>query len=142
MFTEPAKVLRTLSSSYAAGALILGSALVPISSSAQGTGLSHLDCWFDEAEKAVKCPPIAALQTGRASRVDNAFNAVGGPAPTLNPAAPNPEAQASRAPPARAARRIALASSDPKTPSCTKYKTYDPATKTYRGYDRVVRKCR
>ncbi len=87
MFTEPAKVLRTLSSSYAAGALILGSALVPISSSAQGTGLSHLDCWFDEAERAVKCPPITALQTGRASRVDNAFNAVGGPAPALNPAA-------------------------------------------------------
>jgi len=137
MFTEPAKVLRTLSRSYAAGALIFGCALAPISLSAQETELSHLDCWFDETEKAVKCPPVGALQTGRASRVDNAFTAVGGPARDVNPVA-----QESRPPPPPKSRPIAVASNDPKTPSCTKDKTYDPATRTYRGYDRVIRKCR
>jgi hypothetical protein len=133
----PAKVLRTLAGSSAAGALSFVSVFTPLSVPAQEAERNHLDCWFDEMAGDMKCPPMSALQTGRASRVDQAFDVVDTPV-----AAVDPDVQGKSAPPARKQRPVSLASSDPKTPGCTRYKTYNPATRTYRSYEGVIRKCR
>ena len=103
---------------------------------AQETGFNHLDCWFDQASNAVKCPTVGALQEGRGSRTEipehtgSATSAV----PVPKPAPPRNAAPESRA--------VEVAGQGPETPSCRRYRTYDAATHTYRGYDGVVRKCR
>jgi hypothetical protein len=122
--------------------LIAVSVFGSIPASAQNAGFNHLDCWFDEAAKAVQCTPISELQTGRASRIDRAFEAVDTPASSVQ--APSSRAQASK-PRVRSEpkpRPVRVAREYPKNPSCTRYKTYDAATKSYRGYDGVVKKCR
>lgn len=126
-------------------AAIVFSLFVPIALSAQPSPqveLNHLDCWYDEGAKAMQCPPVDDLQTGRASRVDRAFEATEPPARNPVPVpVPAPAARQS-APAPKPPRSVTAEAEGPRTPSCPKYKTYDAATNTYRGYDGVVRKCR
>ena len=128
---------------------------------AQQMAPNHLDCWFDEALNAVQCPSDS-LQEGRGARidpdrVDRAFDVLDPPEPAIAPpgAQPLPEPRPAQAEGTRTertrtdrARTERARTARPRTarssrnPGCRNYRTYNPATQTYRGYDGVVRQCR
>ncbi|MFC5068776.1 BA14K family protein [Flaviflagellibacter deserti] len=117
------------------------------------TTFNHLDCWFDESASQMRCPGSLPIQSGRDARVEQTFDIVRGEPALSNgqdmsvqEAKPAPEAKSSteaKPEPTRSNERVRRTSTRmAQAPRCTRYRTYNAATGSYRGYDGVTRACR
>jgi hypothetical protein len=111
------------------------------------TTFNHLDCWFDESASQMRCPGSVPIQSGRDARVEQTFDIVSGE-PAVSSGQDMSAQEAKSAPearpePTRSSDRVRRTSTRmAQAPRCTRYRTYNPATGSYRGYDGVTRACR
>lgn len=123
------------------------------------TTFNHLDCWYDGGASQMRCPGSVSIQSGRDARVERTFDIVYGepalsngqhlsaqeaaPVQETKPAEEAKSQQAAKPEPTRSSDRPRRTSTRlAQAPRCTRYRTYNAATGSYRGYDGVTRACR
>jgi hypothetical protein len=107
--------MRTLVTIAAAAAAVLAMSLVP--ARAQDVVLNHLDCRFDDTSGAMVCPPLHSDVAQAPAVVAPVLLADAGTAPARGTAEWNSYCAA-------------------------KFKSFDPATGTYRNFEGQTRECR